>query len=291
MGGDLLRDSRDAGVIGERKTRVAIPTSGVIFLREGESCVPPFVTGDEALFGGEFGGYFELRYAFRFACVGWTYDIKAYWLNPYTKEYNGWLVNLASPDKKVRVALEIVDTPLSASFSHPLTEDQIQEERAAQDTLDRDYQRMEAKGIGIGQRTRMPYRDPLNREERIRAEKEVIRGRLDKGVEGFKTADPEKITYTSETVGQKEFVRGEADVYKGTLKKKVAIWALNISGYRLKDAPNERRAETWVCEVVSDPLDFGSFEGKEGRILETLKFSAKDDNIYLDLRESAASVP
>jgi len=287
---DLLPEYTDSGIIGEHKTRVAKPTPGPIFYyKAGASLVTPIVAGDEALFGGEFGGDFTLRYAFRFTCLGWSYNVTAYWLNRYTKYDSGWLVNLESPDKRTRVNVKIVDVPLSSSFYHPLTEEQIQQERAAQDRVDREDQKLEAEGIIVASRTKSPYPDPLNREERILAGKEVIRRLLDKGVEGSKVADVDKLNYTSETVAHKEFVRGEADFYRGTLKKKVVIWALNIGGYRLKDAPDERRAETWVCEVISDPTDFASVEGKAGGILETLKFPASDINIYPDLRDSAAS--
>jgi hypothetical protein len=62
-------------------------------------------------------------------------------------------------------------------------------------------------------------------------------------------------------------------------------WALNLSGYRLKNRPDERRSNTWVFEVVSDPADFPGVEAKAHRIVETLHFAANNQNVYPDLRD------
>ncbi|HUK81922.1 MAG TPA: hypothetical protein VLZ12_04750, partial [Verrucomicrobiae bacterium] len=134
-----MKDYRDQGVIGEKKTRVAKPTSGVIISKASESLVTPFVAGDEALFGNEFGDLFRLRYSFRFACLGWRYNIEAYLTNPGQPERISSVVDLESPDKKTRVTVKLLDVALSAAFNHPLTEEQIQQQRSAQDKLDQKY--------------------------------------------------------------------------------------------------------------------------------------------------------
>ena len=194
------------------------------------------------------------------------------------------------PDRKTSVHTKILDLLLSVAFDHPLSEKQIQEECANQEKEDRDDQRMEAKGILIGSRAKIPYVDPLTTEERQLAAKEIIRGLLSKGVEGYQANDLEKLHYTVEPLGQKDFVKVEVDLSKGTMKKKSVIWALNIRGYRPKDTSDKRRVETWVCELVSDPLGFESVETKMAEILETLRFSGNDTDIYPYLRDTAPAV-
>jgi hypothetical protein len=282
---ELMKNYRDSGVIGEKKTRVAKPNTGVRIYRGNESFVTPLVIGDEALFGSEFGNSYHLGYAFRFACLGWRYNIKAYLVNPGAEERISSPVDLESPDKKTRVNVKLIDVAFSAAFNHPLTEEQIQQQRAAQDKLDREYQRTEAIGIAVLSRYVPPYPDPLSHEERILAGKEVITRLLAKGVNGYKLREADQIRFSVEQVSGKKFVRGQANLYGANVQKKCVVWALNISGYRLKDAPDKRRGNTWVCQVISDPLDFLSVEAKAHRIIETLKFASGDQNVYPDLRD------
>jgi hypothetical protein len=108
---------------------------------------------------------------------------------------------------------------------------------------------------------------------------------LRKGVDSYRLAEGNQIKFSSEKVSNKEFVKGEAELHAAKLKKKCVVWALNISGYRLTNAPDERRGNTWVCQVISDPLDFSSVDAKAHTIVETLKFAASDQNIYEDLRD------
>jgi hypothetical protein len=285
MGKDLMREYRDSGVIGEKKTTVTKPTSGIIISKASESLLTPLVIDGDALFGSEFGHEFRLRYSFRFACLGWKYRIAGYMTNPGKEESSGWIVDLQSPDDKTQVNVKLVDVAFGDAFRHPLTEEQIQRQRAAQEKLDRDYQRSEASGIRVMSRYTPPYPDPMNREERILAGKEVIGRLLGKGVDGYKLAEGSRIRFSSETVSKKEFVMGEADLDKASSKKKCIVWALNISGYRPKNEPDGRRGNTWVCLIVCDPSDFSAVGAKARRILETLRFAASDQNVYPDLRD------
>jgi hypothetical protein len=289
---DLLKDRRDQGVVGEQKTRR--PEAEVKFFKEtrswivsakpGASLVTPLVVGDEALFGGVFVNYFQLGYAFKFACLGWRYDIKAYVTDRGEWGHISSPIDLESPDKKTRVHVKLVDVAFSDALTHPLTEEQIQQQRAAQEKLDREYQQSEASGIRVASRYVPPYPDPLGREERILAGKEAIGRLLGRG-DGYKLAEDGQIRFSSENISGKEFVKAEADVYAGNLKKKCVVWALNVSGYRLKAVPDERRANTWLCQVLSDASDFVSVEVRAHRILETLRFATGDQNIYPDLRD------
>jgi hypothetical protein len=157
--------------------------------------------------------------------------------NPGKEESSGWIVDLESPDKRTRVHVKLVSVALSPAFSHPLTEEQIQQQRVAQDEQDREYQREEAVGIRVMSRYTPPYSDPLSREDRL----------LGRGVDGFKLAEGSPIEFSSEKVSNKEFVRAQADLYAGNVRKKCLVWALNLRGYRLKESPTERRASTWIC--------------------------------------------
>ena len=282
---ELMKDYRDQGVIGEKKTRVAKPTSGVAIYKTGESLVTPLVVGDEAVFGSEFGKSLTLRYGFRFACVHWKYDVAGYLTN-HTKEDNvGWIVNLESPDKRTRVNVKLWDVTLSAAFDHPLTAEQIQQRDTEQGKLDSKYREDEAAGIKIASRYTVPYPDPLSGDERILAGKEVISRWVGKGIDSYEIGEGGQIHFSSEKVSNKEFVRGDLDLNKGNIKKKCVIWVLNLSGYRFKAVPDKRRANMWVCQVVSDPPDFSSIDIKAHRILETLRFAPNDQNVYPDLRE------
>jgi hypothetical protein len=200
----LLKDHRDQRIIGEPKTRVAAPTSGVLvyksgkFYHAGESLVTPLVVGDEAFFGGSV--IESLGYTFKFACLGWKYDIKAYVTSTGEAVRVSSPVELDSPDKKTRVSVRLVDVGLAPAFVHPLTEAQVEQQRTAQVELDLDYQRTEAGGTHLASRYTMPYPDPLNHEERITASKELIVRLLEKGIDGCHVVDGAQIKFNTEQV-------------------------------------------------------------------------------------------
>lgn len=252
-----------------------------------DSFVTPFVAGDEAEFGNKLGDHFELRYGFRFACLGWRYSVIGYMTNaiPFAEMQNERIVELESPDKKTRISTKLITVALSSAFSRPLTEWQIQEQTKAQAKLDLDYQRSEAIGIRVMSRSTAVYPDPLTRADRILAEEELIGRLLSGGADNFKLGEANQIRYETLTISNKEFVQGNAGVVTGNCSKQCVIWALNVSGYRWKDRPEERRAVFWVCEVISDASELTAIQAKARRIPETLEFSASDQNVYPELRD------
>ncbi len=260
--GDYLKTLRDSGIIGEKKTlqKEKIyyePNTGSTFhFPKGGTFVTPKVIGDVA--------YFDLSgNSFKFACLGWKYSIKTYWSSPdVTEERVGFSVSLESPDKKIFIDLKEIDIPVSDSLFTPITQEQI-------DAL----------------QFKTYVEDPLIVNERILAAQQSIKWILEKGQDNYNVTDDMPIKFTSEQVGNKEFVKAEVDIFskKENVGKKCLIWALNYRGYRLKNTENVRRMYTWICQVITNSSDYSSAVAKAHMILETFKFHS-DSNAYPDLK-------
>lgn len=264
-----MKDSRDTGIIGERKTiqgeKVYYEEStGITYhVRKRGTFVTPQVIDDIAYFGSYQQGYpTSLGYSFRLSCLNWKYSIVAYWSSPdVTKERVGFSVDLESPDKKTAIYIKEVDIPVSgvlATFPNQKQLDALQ--------------------------LKTYVEDPFLGDERILAAQQAIRWILDRERDNHEARDS-SISFTSEQIGNYVFVKTEADIFskKENVIKKCVIWALNFRGARLKKNESIRWMETWICRVISDPSNYSSAMAQARTIIETFKFDS-GRNVYPDLK-------
>lgn len=264
-GGDYLKELRDSGVIGEKKTvedpRIAShcnPKTGAIsnVYRRGSSLVTPRVIGDMVYFGLDPyspNSRSQLGYSFMSKCMGWKYDIKAYWSSAdVTEERTGFSVSLESPDDKTFIDIKYIDIPVIPPLSTPATQEQL--------NILQTQTYVEAPFVG---------------EERILAAQQAIKWLLTKGSDNYEISKDYAINFSTEKIGNKEFVRAEADVFskEENVMKRSVVWALNDRGIRLQSMENVRWMETLICQVVADESDYLSAAAKAHMILETLKFN------------------
>lgn len=256
-----LKMYRDKGVVGEKKTLQEgkfyyEPTTGSTFhFPKKGTFVTPQVNGNVA--------YFDLNgmYNFRFECLNWRYSIAAHWSSPnVAEERDGFSVSLESPDRVTFIETKEVDILVTGTLSTSITQEQLNA--------------IQSKGY---------TEDPFVGEERILAAQQAVKWILDNGLDNYEVMSGMPINFGSENIGNKLFVKATVDVFskKDNLTKKCTIWALNCRSYRFKKS-NERWTETWICQLISDPIGYPSTVAKTHTILETLKFNP-GRNIYPDL--------
>lgn len=258
---DVLKWDRDAGIIGEKKTIYTDYDNFAVKIyrdvKKGTTVTPKVINGI-AYFGLNGG----LGYTFNLNCLDWRYNIKAHWSSPDVKEERtGFSVNLESPDKKTFISTKEIDIPARPPLSTPTKQNQ--------------YDTIQLKGY---------IEDPFVGDERILAAQQTIRWILDKELDTYRVRG-DSIEFTSEQIGNYVFVKTEVELFfkNEEIIKKCMIWALNFRGARLKNNENVRWMETWICQIISDSLNYASNIVKAHVILETFKFDS-GRNIYPDLK-------
>lgn len=248
---------RDKGIIGEKKTRQGRKvyydqSSGATYTiyQRGATRVTPVVIGDTA--------HFEvaLEYDFAFPGIGWKYSAQEGRFDLNKEGRPGWIVNLASPNKKLAVNIKVVDLFANAELNPPATEEQ----------------RNTAKVKAVD--------DPIEpEEERILAARQAIEWAMKNELSQSTCS-----SITTPTIGNKKFVKAEVDINKPeTNLKKCEIWALNYWAYR--ENPENRRILIWIATIRFDPTDATSIDMLQStrKIFETLKFD-RNQTAYSDLK-------